>query len=85
MAAPSRFTPAELRSWRRRYGLTVREMAWLLGVPLGTLRNKLSGRYGARLDTDRMLDCVEMLLHLGVRPPGWPGRLIRHIHDNNSG
>lgn len=85
MAVPSRRSPAEIRAWRRRYGLTIPEMSWLHGIPGGTLKDKLSGRHPPRLDTDRILDMAEMLLHLGVAPPGWPPRLIRHVHANNLG
>jgi hypothetical protein len=83
MAALSRFSPAELRAWRDRYGLKVREMAWLLGIPQSTLKDKLYGRHLARLDTDRAIDMIDMLVHLGVGPPGWPERLIGRIHINN--
>ena len=82
MAAHSRFTPAKLQRWRQSYGLTIREMAWLLGIPAGTLRDKLSGRHPPRFDTDRMLDTIELLLHRGVAPPGWPRRLRYCVHDN---
>ena len=84
MAARSRFLPADLQAWRTRRGLTVREMAWVLGIPLGTLKDKLSGRHPQRLrlDTDRAIDCVDMLLALGVPPPGWPMRLNGRVHVN---
>jgi hypothetical protein len=85
MAAPSRRSPRELRAWRDRWGLRNPELAWLLGIPLGTLKHKLTDPRRLRLDTDRKLDDAEMLLHLGIRPSGWPPRLIGRIHNNNIG
>lgn len=83
MAKPAlhsrRFTPGSLNEWRSDHNLYVREMAWLLGIPVSTLKDKLYGRSPIRLDTDRVIGGVEMLMRRGVAPEGWPERLFRRI------
>jgi len=57
-------------------------MAWLFGYPVGTLKDKLYSRAPIRLDKDRIADLVELAIHRGYAPPGWPTRLHDRIHVN---
>jgi hypothetical protein len=61
----------------------VRELAWIHGIAIGTLEDKLIDRYPPRLDTERIVDAVEFALRRGYAPPGWPLRLWREVHANN--
>ena len=78
----SRFTASTLNAWRVRHGLRVDEMAWLLGWPLGTLKHKLYSGGRIRLDADRQTENIDLLLHAGIRPAGWPIRLHQAVHVN---
>jgi hypothetical protein len=75
-------TAAELRIWRKRRGLQIRELTWLHGIPVSTLNGKLSSKHPPRLDTERIVEMVDLLLHAGIRPPGWPQRLRHRIQQN---
>ena len=57
-------------------------MAWLLGWPVGTVKHRLycGGRLG--LDVDRQTENIDLLLHAGIPPSGWPTRLHRRVHAN---
>jgi hypothetical protein len=78
----ARFTAASLNAWRVEQGLLIGEMAWVFGIPIGTLKDKLYGRSGIRLRMERAVEMTELLLHAGIRPPGWPARLDGRIHAN---
>jgi hypothetical protein len=80
----ARFTGNGLNAWRKRRGLLVRELAWIHGIAVGTLEDKLTGRYPPRLDTERIVDLVDLALARGYAPPGWPHRLWRQIQVNNA-
>lgn len=67
-------TPAELREARRKLGLTLEQMATMLGYQ-GSQRRQMmwdleSGRKPLREPQRRL---VEAYL-AGYRPPDWPGR-----------
>jgi hypothetical protein len=79
----ARFRGEGLNAWRRRRGLYVRELAWIHGIAVSTLEDKLADRYPPRLDTERIVDLVDLALARGYAPPGWPHRLSRQIHVNN--
>jgi len=57
-------------------------MASVFGWPPGTLKHKLysGGRLG--LDVDRQTENIDLLLHAGIRPAGWPARLSYAVHVN---
>jgi hypothetical protein len=74
-----RFTPISLNAWRRAHRLYVREMAFMLGIPTTTLKDKLYGRGPIRLRVDRELGNIDLMLAAGIRPEGWPDRLARRI------
>jgi len=78
----SRFTGSTLNAWRVRHGLQVDEMAWVFGYSISTLKDKLYSRSSIRLDTDRIAELVDLALHRGYAPPGWPTRLRHRIHQN---
>ena len=78
----SRFTGSALNAWRVHHGLQVDEMAWVFGYSISTLKDKLYSRSPIRLDTDRIAELVDLALHRGYAPPGWPARLRRRIHQN---
>lgn len=80
--AKSRLTSAMLNEWRVGHGLRVDEMACLFGYPVSTLKDKLYGRTPVRLDTERIADLVDLALHRGYAPPGWPARLRDAVHAN---
>jgi hypothetical protein len=78
----SRFTGSALNAWRVHHGLQVDEMAWVFGYSISTLKDKLYSRSPIRLDTDRIAELVDLALHRGYAPPGWPARLRHRIHQN---
>ena len=78
----SRFTASTLNAWRVRHGLQLNEMAWVFGYSVGALKDKLYNRSPIRLDTDRIAELVDLALHRGYSPPGWPTRLRDRIHQN---
>src|SRR5262245_42329538 len=78
----SRFTGSTLNAWRVSHGLQVDEMAWVFGYSVSTLKDKLYSRSPIRLDTDRIAELVDLALHRGCTPPGWPTRLRHRIHQN---
>jgi len=78
----SRFTGSALNAWRVHHGLQVDEMAWVFGYSISTLKDKLYNRSPIRLDTDRIAELVDLALHRGYAPPGWPARLRHRIHQN---
>lgn len=57
-------------------------MAWLFGYPLSTLKDKLYSGSPIGLDIDRLVELVDVHLHAGIRPAGWPLRLSGRIHAN---
>ena len=57
-------------------------MAWVFGYSISTLKDKLYSRSPIRLDTDRIAELVDLALHRGYAPPGWPARLRHRIHQN---
>ena len=71
-----------LNEWRVQRGLHVHEMAWVFGYPMATLKDKLYGRSPIRLDTERIADLIDLALHRGYAPPGWPARLRDAVHMN---
>ena len=78
----SRFAASTLNAWRVQHGLLVDEMAWLLGYSVGRLKDKLHGRTPIGLDTERVVELVDLALHRGYAPPGWPARLRDAVHVN---
>jgi hypothetical protein len=78
----SRFTSSSLNAWRVNHGLFVRDMAWLFGWPLGTLKHKLYGGGPIGLDADRQTENIDLLLRAGIQPAGWPLRLRDAVHVN---
>ena len=74
MARAARFTGGWLNAWRKRWSLTVAELAVLHGIPPGTMKGKLYDRQPPRADTERLLDCWDLMLSYGIAPPGWPER-----------
>jgi len=78
----SRFDASRLNAWRVRHGLRVQEMAWLFGYSVSTLKDKLYGCTPIRPDTERIVDLVDLALHRGYPPPGWPARLRGAVHVN---
>jgi hypothetical protein len=74
-----RFTPRALNGWRTARRLYVHEMAGLLGMATATLKDKLYGRAPITLGTDRAIENIELLVARGVRPAGWPDRLMGRI------
>jgi len=78
----SRFTGSTLNAWRVHHDLQVDEMAWVFGYSISTLKDKLYSRSPIRLDTDRIAELVDLALHRGYAPPGWPARLRPRIHQN---
>jgi hypothetical protein len=85
MGLRARFTGNDLNAWHKHRGLYVRELAWIHGIAVGTLEDKLTERHPPRLDTERIVDLVDLALARGYAPPGWPHRLWRQIHANNLG
>ena len=57
-------------------------MAWVFGYSISTLKDKLYSRSPIRLDTDRIAELVDLALHRGYLPPGWPARLRKAVHTN---
>jgi transcriptional regulator with XRE-family HTH domain len=80
---PSLWTAGELRAWRDRRGLTVEELATLLGWPVSTLQKKLGGHTKLTLDLDRAIANIEMVIARGGVPDGAPiwlqARLIQGL------
>ena len=77
--AKSRFTSVTLNEWRVQRGLHVDKV---FGYPVATLKDKLYGRTPVRLNTERIVDLVDLALHRGYPPPGWPARLRDAVHVN---
>src|ERR1051325_7321595 len=75
-----RFTASSLNAWRTRHGLRIDEMAFLLGYSVGRLKDKLYGRAPIGLDIERIVDLVDLALHRGYPPPGWPERHRDAVH-----
>src|SRR5436190_22698977 len=73
----SLYTKEELRAWRVRRGLAVREMALLLGMSVPQLERRLYGRTLIGLRMDRQIEAIDALVRLGTIPPGTPTRLAR--------
>jgi len=78
----SRFDGPTLNVWRVRHGLRVDEMAFVFGYSVGRLKDKLYGHTPIRLETERIVDLVDLALHRGYPPPGWPPRLSDAVHVN---
>jgi hypothetical protein len=57
-------------------------MAWVFGYSVSALKDKLYNRSPIRLDTDRIAELVDLALHRGYSPPGWPARLSDAAHVN---
>ena len=76
------FDGVALNAWRREHGLYVRELAVLFGYSLGKMKDRLYGRIDCGMTVVRMTTNVDMLLHLGCPPSGWPFRLRHRVHDN---
>jgi hypothetical protein len=75
----SLYTKEELRAWRVRRGLTVPEMALLLGMSVPQLERRLYGVALIGLRMDRQIEAIDALVQLGVIPPGAPIRLAVRI------
>lgn len=75
-----RFTSgAQLNAWREAHELYVRELAFVLGMPLATLKDRLYCDGDITMRMDRAIENIELLLKLGCPPAGWPVRLRRRI------
>ena len=75
-------TSAQLNDWRKRRGLYVHELASLFGYTLSKMKDRLYGRIEPCMTAIRMTRNIDMLLHVGVPPDGWPHRLRHRVHVN---
>lgn len=67
-------TPAELRAWKEKHGLTVAELAWIARRSKRTIERKLSGELRITF-LPAIIDAYEVLMYHGIRPPRWPADL----------
>ena len=71
-----------LNAWRQQHGLYVWELAIVFGYTLGKVKDRLYGRIDVGMTCLRMTENIDMLLHVGVMPSGWPHRLMHRVHVN---
>lgn len=67
----AKMTPAELRAWKNRHGLTMPELAWIFQRSERTIYRKLSGETRIVAIKDK-IEVIEGRLAQGKRPDRWP-------------
>ena len=81
-ARPVALDGAGLNHWRKIHGLYIYELAHLFGFSRSKLTDRLYGRVACQQTAERLIEMIDMLLHAGIRPPGWPDRLADRVHVN---